>query len=131
MRNRLTHTAFTLVELVMVIVIIGLLAAVVMPKFFDIKTEAQSAAEEGAVAAVRSGIKLAHMSNLAKGSDTYPSSLDSASVGDASESNPIFTEVIDGGVTDGNWEKTSSGYRYKPSANTYTYTSGTGAFTRS
>jgi MSHA pilin protein MshA len=119
-----------MVELVMVIVIIGLLAAVVMPKFFDIKAEAQSAAEEGTVAAVRSGIKLAHLSNLAQGSDTYPASLDSASVGAASESNPIFTEVIEGGVTDGNWEKTATGYTYTPSGSAYTYTSGTGVFAK-
>jgi prepilin-type N-terminal cleavage/methylation domain-containing protein len=131
MRNRLTHTGFTLVELVMVIVIIGLLAAVVMPKFSDIKTEAQSAAEEGAVAAVRSGIKLAHMSSLAQGSDTYPTTLDSASNGDASETNPLFTDVVEGGITDGNWKKTGTRrYEYKPTKARYTYDRSTGKFTK-
>jgi prepilin-type N-terminal cleavage/methylation domain-containing protein len=124
-----TRHGFTLVELVMVIVIIGLLAAVVIPKFGDMKTEAQNAAESGAVSAIRSGIKLAHMTGLAKGNDTYPTTLDSAQVADASETNPLFTEVLDDGVTDGNWTKTGNAtYQYKPTGNKYQYDASTGKF---
>lgn len=127
MRRR--HTAFTLVELIMVIVIIGLLAAVVTPKFVDIKSEAQAAAEKGMVSGVRAGIKVAHLASLAQGTDTYPASLDSASVAAASASNPLFTAVIDGGVTDGNWSKASATtYTYTPTSITYTYTSADGSF---
>jgi prepilin-type N-terminal cleavage/methylation domain-containing protein len=116
-----TRHGFTLVELVMVIVIIGLLAAVVIPKFGDMKTEAQNAAESGAVSAIRSGIKLAHMTGLAKGNDTYPTTLDSAQVADASETNPLFT--------DGNWTKTGNAtYQYKPTGNKYQYDASTGKF---
>lgn len=125
-RNR--REAFTLVELVMVIVIIGLLAIVVTPKFIDIKTSAQTSAEQGTVAAVRSGIQIAHLANLAQGTDAYPASLDSASAGDASDTNALFTEVIENGISDPNWEKTAQGYSYKPSGNSYTYDSGTGQF---
>jgi prepilin-type N-terminal cleavage/methylation domain-containing protein len=121
--------AFTIVELVMVIVIIGLLAAVVIPKFGDIRTEAQNAAESGTVAAVRTGIKLVHMTNLAKGSDTYPSTLDSASVAVGSEANPLFTNVIEDGVSDGNWEKkTATTYEYKPTGSVYAYDNSNGTF---
>ena len=42
-----TRSAFTLVELVMVIVIIGLLAAVAMPKFTDMRAEARWSPAEG------------------------------------------------------------------------------------
>ena len=126
MRKR---NAFTLVELVMVIVIIGLLAAVVTPKFTSMHTEAQAAAEEGTVAAVRAGIKLAHLTSLAQGTDTYPTTLDSASNGDASDSNPLFIDVIENGITDGNWEKIDSdSYRFKPTTNTYDYDNTTGVF---
>jgi prepilin-type N-terminal cleavage/methylation domain-containing protein len=125
-----TRKAFTLVELVMVIVIIGLLAAVVVPKFGDLKDEARTAAEQGTVAGVRTGIKLVHMTNLAQGSDTYPATLDSASVGAGSETNPLFTNVIDGGISDGNWEKSDADtYEYTPTGNTYDYDSSDGSFT--
>jgi prepilin-type N-terminal cleavage/methylation domain-containing protein len=129
MKRRDMRRAFTLVELVMVIVIIGLLAAVVVPKFGDMRTEAKNAAETAAVAAVRSGIKLAHMTNLAKGLDSYPDTLDSASNGEASETNPLFTEVIEDGVTDKNWKKNNkTTYQYVPTGNKYKYDKKTGKF---
>lgn len=123
--------AFTIVELVMVIVIIGLLAAVVIPKFGDIRTEAQDAAEQGTVAAVRTGVKLAHMTDLAQGNDTYPTNLDSAAVGVASETNKLFTNVIDDGIIDSNWKKNdATTYEYVPTGNQYAYSSGDGSFTK-
>lgn len=126
-----THrAAFTLVELVMVIVIIGLLAAVVTPQFTDMRGDAQIAAEEASVAAVRTGIKMIRMSNMAKGETTeYPTSLDAATKGDASDTNPLFTEVVEGGLTDSNWEKTgNNAYRYKPTKIRYVYDKKTGEF---
>lgn len=126
----MSRKAFTLVELVMVIVIIGLLAAVVMPKFGDMKTEAQDAAEKATVAAIRSGIKLVYMDNLVKGTNSYPSTLDSAANGAASEAAPLFTEVIEDGLTDPNWEKIGTRrYRYIPTRVQYDYDRTTGKFT--
>jgi len=45
---------FTLVELVMVIVILGILAAVVLPKFIDLKSDANTAvsAQQSAVTTI-------------------------------------------------------------------------------
>lgn len=48
------QNGFTLIELVMVIVILGVLAAVAMPKFIDLKGDAQQASVSGVAGAASS-----------------------------------------------------------------------------
>lgn len=48
------QSGFTLIELVMVIVIIGVLSAVALPKFVDLKGDAQQAAVDGVAGALSS-----------------------------------------------------------------------------
>lgn len=57
MRNEKTlKKGFTLMELVIVIVIIGILASVAIPKFYDMSADAKAASCKSSLATVRSAI---------------------------------------------------------------------------
>ena len=53
------QAGFTLIELVAVLVILALLGAMAVPRFFDVATDALTAAQNGSVAGVRSGHAMA------------------------------------------------------------------------
>ena len=106
--------AFTIIELIFVIVILGILSAVALPKFATTKNLADVSKARSDVAAIRSSILTERQSQLIKGNiiDPYIPKL--------SENSTLFTGVgvrkllrygIVEGSTDGKWSADDTGYK--------------------
>ncbi len=101
--------AFTIIELLFVIIIIGILATVALPKFKSALDQADISKAQSTVTAIRSGIQVQKNKNVLLGKSPYPSTLDT--------STGLFGKVLPNPVTPNatnGWQKVSgTPNRYK------------------
>jgi len=72
--NLLKRRGFTLIELIVVIVILGIMAAVAVPKFVDLQSDARVSVMEGLEGAIRGSSTLVYSKSLIDGTESVASS---------------------------------------------------------
>jgi MSHA pilin protein MshA len=65
-------SGFTLIELIVVIVIIGILSAIAAPKFMNLQSEARLSAIQGLVASLKSSVNMSYSEAVIQGLDKLP-----------------------------------------------------------
>ena len=113
--------AFTMIELIFVIVIIGILSAVAVPKFTATRDDAFHSRARGTVSAVRNALAIERQKRVLRGDFTEITDLSAAggtkifttfSADKAGKYNSILEYPLKSGTKIGSWNKVGSLYIY-------------------
>ncbi|MGC9513608.1 MAG: type II secretion system protein [Fidelibacterota bacterium] len=107
------HKGFTLIELVTVIVLLGILAAVAVPRFINVQDDARTAQRAQLRAQISSGLNLYAAKQIVDGSSLpYPTDITSITLSDILNDWPADLTIV------------STGFRYVENGTYYlTYSS--------
>ena len=132
--------AFTMIELIFVVVILGILTAIALPKFAGVREDAVISKGKAEVASIRAGIALLKSQRLLEGNVSLPLKLDAATADTPGAtlfnggtygnvlSSPIYAKETN---KDNGWTKTDdTTYKYYISGTPipFTYSTTVGTF---
>lgn len=120
MNARTSRKAFTLVELIAVIVVLAILAGVAVPRYFDYTDRARTSTVQGIVGNVRSALANFYANSSINGTPAYPTLAQLTTVGsvmqDAMPRNPFNNLATTASATAAEWGARTaagtSGWRY-------------------
>ncbi|MEL7474243.1 MAG: prepilin-type N-terminal cleavage/methylation domain-containing protein [Planctomycetota bacterium] len=112
--NRIAHArrqAFTLIELIAVIIVLAILAGVAVPRYFDYADRARESSAKGILGGVRSGVASYYANSASTGTPAYPTHTQLTTVGTVMQE-PIPANELNGSATvrdaDGEYDATAS-----------------------
>ncbi len=123
-----SKNAFTMVEIVFVIVILGILAAIAVPRFAATRDDADITKGRADIAAIRSAIITERQARLITGDSSYISASD---LDNGGLFGGVLMYPITSGSGNGHWSGGSGTYYYEAGgvSTTFTYDPDDGTFT--
>ena len=106
MKKKTSRNGFTLIELIIVMVILGIMAAVAVPRYLDSIENAEASAEDAVISAIRGGLKqYANNSLVDNGRASWPANPFSALSENIDGYPDLVGYTTDGDLadTDGEW----------------------------
>lgn len=80
-RTRRFQKAFTLIELIAVVIVLAILAGVAVPRYFDYTDRARVSATQGSLGNIRSAIQNFYANSSINGSPAYPTLVQMQTIG--------------------------------------------------